>query len=107
MSLLNIYRFVCKNPPKITGNVLKTLAMCNNHNIQRENGDPRKDQTRGDSPKFTINLCVNLCFSHWSLLFSEIMADFMFVKTECETVDVKEEHEEEDLLMITTVKILK
>ena len=32
------------------------------------------------------------------------MADFMFVKTECETVDVKEEHEEEDLLMITTVE---
>ena len=30
------------------------------------------------------------------------MADFMFVKTECETVDVKEEHEEEDPLMITT-----
>ena len=31
------------------------------------------------------------------------MADFVFVKTECETVDVKEEYvEEEDPLMITS-----
>ena len=30
------------------------------------------------------------------------MADFVFVKTECETVGVKEEYVEEDPLMITT-----
>ena len=33
--------------------------------------------------------------------FSDKMAEFVFVKTECETVDVKEEYvEEEDPLMI-------
>jgi hypothetical protein len=59
----------------------KTEAMCYNHSIStRGNGDPRKDQTRGDSPKFDLFMDRHFLLWIFRLLhIAEVLSEFPVV----------------------------